>query len=484
MDMRKEKHRQIQIMKLLGGENRWFTVKELSERVGCSYKTVAKEISIIKDFLPPGWEICSVKGRGVQLFLPESSSINEVISLFVRDSFTFQVFQQLLEGNVKTVSQLADRLFIQGPSLQNVLGGVEKHLKTYKLHLQKNPLQVVGNELQIIMMFYELYIRAYSNKEWPFLEYEALCLQYFDDVEEALGITFDVYDKHKLFYFLAILLIRKQQGYQIKLDNQFSNNNIEAPYYQKISTIIEILTSKYSTSLTTEDKIILTIVIKSSKHVYKDFNKVKREGLQYFQEGKIQVFKYLRDFIYMLEKRMGKTFIHDEEFIFAIIDYFKRTIYTLKYFSKIKVREKTITKYIREKHRETFLHVQEVYNEWVKKYGIADHIIDDEIANVTMQIEATISFKPESKKALIISGEGTSWKRYMEAILRERFGEKLQVLDQYLYNVTEEQIEILDIDVIITTIPIDIQSIPVIRVQPILSQRNFYTLQQFIHNKQ
>ncbi|XOS90709.1 hypothetical protein ACLMAB_17915 [Brevibacillus laterosporus] len=70
----------------------------------------------------------------------------------------------------------------------------------------------------------------------------------------------------------------------------------------------------------------------------------------------------------------------------------------------------------------------------------------------------------------------------MEAILRERFGEKLQVSDQYLYDITEEQIKTLDIDIIITTIPIDIQSIPVIRVQSILSQRNLHTLQQFIND--
>ncbi|XOS90710.1 helix-turn-helix domain-containing protein [Brevibacillus laterosporus] len=342
MDMRKEKHRQIQIMKLLGGENRWFTVKELSEKIGCSYKTVAKEISIMKDFLPSGWEICSVKGKGVQLFLPDSSSINEVISLFVRDSFTFQVFQQLLEGNSKTVSQLAENLFIQGPSLQNVLRSVGKHLKTYKLQLQRNPLQIVGNELQIIMMFFELYTSSYTNKEWPFVEYEELCLQYLDEVEEALGITFDVCDRHKLSYYIAILLIRKKQGYQINLGNQFSQYNIGTPYYHTISTILDQLTSDYNISLTPEDKVVITIVIKASKHAYKDIDKVKKEALQYFQEGKIQVFIYMKDFIHMLENRIKKSLIHDEEFVFTLIDYFKRTIYTLKYFSTIKVREKIL----------------------------------------------------------------------------------------------------------------------------------------------
>ncbi|AYK06770.1 PRD domain-containing protein [Brevibacillus laterosporus] len=482
MDMRKERYRQIQIMKLLGGENRWFTVQELSEKIGCSYKTVAKEISILKDFLPPGWEISSIKGKGVQLFLPESSSVNEVISLFVRDSFTFQVFQQLLEGNCKTISQLAEHLFIQGPSLQNVLRRVGKHLKTYKLQLQRNPLQIVGNELQIIMMFFELYTSSYTNKEWPFTEYEEVCMRYLDEIEERLGITFDVYDRHKLSYFLAIVLKRNKQGYQINLDNPISHYNIETPYYHTISTILDQLTSEYNISLTTEDKIIMTIVIKASKHVYKDVGKVKREALQYFHEGKIQVFIYMKDFIHMLENKINKPLIHDEEFVFTLIDYFKRTMYTLKYFSTIKVKEKSITKYIREKHRKTFLQVKEIYNEWAKKYGMADHIIDDEIANVTMQIEAMISFKPRSKKALIISGDGTSWKRYMEAILRERFGEKLQILDQYLYDITEEQIKTLGIDIIITTIPIDIQSIPVIRVQSILSQRNLHTLQQFIND--
>ena len=71
--MERDINRQIGILRILSEENIWFTILELEQKLGCSSKTIRKDISIINDVLSPNSSICSIKGQGVRLFLaPES----------------------------------------------------------------------------------------------------------------------------------------------------------------------------------------------------------------------------------------------------------------------------------------------------------------------------------------------------------------------------------------------------------------------------
>ncbi|PGT74077.1 hypothetical protein COD14_15325 [Bacillus cereus] len=45
---------------------------------------------------------------------------------------------------------------------------VKSSLKQYELSLKKRPLRIEGNEINLILMYYELYLKSYNIKEWPF----------------------------------------------------------------------------------------------------------------------------------------------------------------------------------------------------------------------------------------------------------------------------------------------------------------------------
>lgn len=135
----------------------------------------------------------------------------------------------------------------------------------------------------------------------------------------------------------------------------------------KIGRIFEKLEREFGVSLTVQDKILLTISIKSSKYVYKDINKEKEESVQYFKEGNLSIYELVKDFINSLEEKLKVDLISDEEFIFALVDYFKRTIYHLQYLCMFERPQKQTIQYMQTEHSETFSAVKEVYTEFVKK---------------------------------------------------------------------------------------------------------------------
>ena len=184
---------------------------ELEHKPGYSSKTIRKDISIINDSISPNSTIYSIKGQGVRLFLAPDQSINEIISKFFKRSLKFLTLQQLLEHDFKTIASLVDKLYIPLSSMNKVLSKVEARVKKFDLLLTKRPLRIVGDEVQILLMFSDLYLEAFVGEGWPFTEFNKDTFDsYISYIEEKLGIKLFISDRRKLIFFMAIFLKRKK----------------------------------------------------------------------------------------------------------------------------------------------------------------------------------------------------------------------------------------------------------------------------------
>ncbi|MFV5894564.1 MULTISPECIES: capsule synthesis positive regulator AcpB [unclassified Bacillus cereus group] len=477
--MEKDIKRQIQILEIITSEKKWFTTVEISKILNCCNKTIMKDISFIKDFLPEDWHIKTKKGKGVRIYLPYNKHRNEITSLLFRESLTFRILQHLFEGETKTIVTLAERLYIQVPSILPALKRVENYLKNFGLKLSKKPLRLEGDEVQIMIMYFDLYLKSYNDTEWPFegLKKEVI-FQYLGTLEESLGISLHMVSKTHISFFIAILLTRKQQGYKVQLNRKFLYFNTETPYYIKIEEISKQLESKFGVSLTVQDKILLTISIKSAKYVYKDIDKEKEESVQYFKQGNLSVYELVKDFINSLEEKLKVDLINDEEFIFALVDYFKRTVYYLQYLCMFERPQKQTIQYMQTEHPETFSAVKEVYTECVKKNEIADYVPVEEIAKVTMYIEVSkLRYTSNYKRALLVTGESESWAEYLSATLTKRFGDKIQISTVFCAKKSDHDISA---DFIISTIPLDLDSTPIICINSIPTERDYTNIQYYL----
>ncbi|PER82226.1 BglG family transcription antiterminator [Bacillus cereus] len=480
--MERDITRQIGILKILSEENRWFTILELEHKLGYSSKTIRKDISIINDSLPPNSTICSIKGQGIKLFLAPEQSITEIISKFFKRSLTFLTFQQLLEHDFNTIASLADKLYIPLSSMNKVLGKVEARLKKFGLSLMKRPLRIVGDEIQILLMFSDLYLEAFVGEEWPFTEYNKDTFDsYLSYIEEKLGITLFISDRRKLIFFMAIFLKRKKQGYNLNLNKKIIGCNVASLYYIKAFETNEKIPCNYEILQTIEEKVLFIIALKIARYKINDQEKSKQEELMHYKEGKIRSYLGIAHFIQLLEKEVGIKLKDDDEFIYGMIDYCRRFFYKSLLKSNLKRPKKCTTIYIKEKYNTTFCLVEKAFNLWGKAYSLND-IPEEEIAKITMRIIAKqVEDHLEHKRALLITDQGLSWKSYMKSVLMRQFGEKLKIEDEVYGADLEESIQHMDIDFIVTTVPLSIEKIPLICVSTILQERDLKEIEVLLH---
>jgi transcriptional antiterminator len=480
--MERDINRQIGILRILSEENIWFTILELEQKLGCSSKTIRKDISIINDVLSPNSTICSIKGQGVRLFLAPDQSITEVISKFFKRSLTFLTFQQLLEQNFSTVSSLADKLYIPLSSMNKVLSRVEAHIEKFGLSLAKRPLRIVGNEVQILVMFSELYLEAFVGEEWPFTEYKKEVFErYLSYVEEKLNITLFISDRRRLIFFMSIFLKRKKQGYSFKLDKKIIECNVASLYYVKVFNNNKNIPFEEEILQTVEEKVLFIIALKIARYKINNHEKSKQEELMHYKEGKIHSYLPIVHFIQLLEQEVGVKLKDDDEFIYGMIGYCRRLFYKLKFMSYLKRPNRSTTTYIKEKYNTTFCLVEKAFNRFGETLCL-NPIPEEEIAKVTMRIIAKqVENHMEHKRALLITDEGSSWKSYMKSVLISKFGKKIKIEDEVYEADLEESIQLMDIDFIVTTVPLYIESKPLICVSPRLQERDLKEIEAVLN---
>ncbi|MGR5970117.1 helix-turn-helix domain-containing protein [Bacillus paranthracis] len=171
--------RRQEIINILLQDQKWHRLEEIADQVHCAVKTVRRDLYYLKDQLPSDWRIQVIKGKGVKLYKPPHSSQTSIYSFFKREDMQFRILAQLLQGDIHTVAQLADTLYVQISTLSPVLRSIQKYLRYFDLELLKKPLRIVGKEAHIVYMFYELYFTTYGWEEWPFPEEIGVFFLYF-----------------------------------------------------------------------------------------------------------------------------------------------------------------------------------------------------------------------------------------------------------------------------------------------------------------
>ncbi|MCU4835404.1 helix-turn-helix domain-containing protein [Bacillus cereus] len=479
--MERDITRQIDILKILCEENRWFTILELEHKLGYSSKTIRKDISIINDSLLPKSTIRSIKGQGIRLFLAPDESITKIISNFFKRSLTFLTFQQLLEHDSNTIASLAAKLYIPLSSMNKVLNKVAARVEKFGLFLAKRPLRIVGEEVHILFMFSDLYLEAFVGEEWPFTEYNKDVFDsYISYIEKKLDITLFISDRRKLIFFIAIFLKRRKQGYKLNLNKKIIECNVASLYYIKAFETSGKAPNKDGILQTIEEKVLFIIALKMARYKINNEEKSKQEELMHYREGKIRSYLPIAHLIQLLEQAVGIKLKRDDEFIYGMINYCRRFFYKLILKSNLKQPKKCTTTYIKEKYNTTFCLVERAFNQWGETLGL-NYIPEEEVAKVTMRIIAKqVETHLEHKRALLITDQGSSWKLYMKSALMRQFGNKLKIEDEVYGADLKGIIQDMDIDFIVTTVPLSIEKIPLICVSTILQERDFRAIEAFL----
>lgn len=476
--------RKIKLVKFILRENRWYTLEEISTAINVSTKTIGKDLKNIKELMPHTWSIHIQKGMGVKLLIPVNESVNEIISILFRSSLTFQVLNKLLKQGETTVANLAEELHIQPYMVTKVLKKVEKDLALYDLKLHRKPVKIIGQEFKIITMFSHLYFKAYVNTEWPFQFKQNEILKLIDNIENTTNTVLFLSSRRIYLYYIAIFIIRKKQNYNIQKIEDIFYLNEGTRHLNNISIHLDAFGKKCGIHFSKAEKIQLTTVFKCLNYIY-DYQDEKRElEVQLFEYRKIPIYNLVSDFIDELYDSFRYQFIKDDAFICSMIVHFRKRIYSLFFGPYIKRFEQSSLKEMKKKYSKTYLKVKEIYTKWLKKHTITNFISEEEILSIVIYIEAArINNNLTSKKILVVTKEGDYWTKYIQAILKEQFGDKIDfpyVVSKNLSKGLDRLEPDYDVDIILSTIPLQVKSHPIIQISPCISERDLHNIKFYL----
>lgn len=474
-------YRQYKIIELISYEKRWFSLCEIAESVNCSVKTIQRDLQQIDNFLPENWKIDFSKKKNVRLVKPLTASIESIQAIYFRHTLLFQTLEQLLNENFTTLKELSARLYIHPAKLRSIIVEIIKYLQKYNLELTQKPLRIIGNETNIMVMYYELYLKAYSDKDWPFESSKKEIFTFFlKRAEKILNIKFYKESLKKMSFFIYIFFKRRSNGYQISVNAKIIKDICQLSVYKEFKKMTRNVLYLYNLYLQPKDIVILLLAIHHAEYFHPNKKVIVQKYLSSILKPNHFIFDCMKQIINFLEQQFSISLFSDEEFIFSLLSIFKVDIFKLKLFSTKKY-ETYNTKYVKNKHIQTFNIINYIIKKHIQSNNLSSDITDNDIAILTMHIEAILmKTKRKKKKIILFLNDGEAWERYIKEFLIFYYNKDIDFLTVPHYKISEDILIKENVSCVITNVPLSYKCSPVILISRIPTLRDLEEISKFI----
>ncbi|PET76338.1 hypothetical protein CN514_02750 [Bacillus sp. AFS001701] len=468
--MDKASLRRLHLIDILSSQEKWFKTEELAKNLNCTEKTIRTDIQIINATFPEGWHIETIKGKGIYINNPINSSLDQVRSLFVKNSLSLQVIMFILIKDIEHISDLGKVLYTHHNTVYKILERVDTLLKSYNLSLKRAPLEIVGNEFQKRILccdvLYGLY--SYTNK-WA---YDSLSFSIIKKVvtksAEKNNLLLFPPTIYKYIYYVGTMLQRIDRD--IQLDLNPSNNIKDSKFFSVATDICVQLENIYKVSIPLNELNALSIMISASPYFSSD-NEPQNEIINNYHNKSEKQYIELHELVTMLEKKLSIKLHDHNDFILTLQKQFKAFSLVLFLNGRID-RSCLISEYVKKRYPELFNKVKTVFRNWCNFFSYPE-VSNEVIAKITLNIQAIIiKLSLVKKRVLLLSSEGYGVRQYITTKLIKEFGDKIQFVELQNGVLSPETVSELRLDFIIADFQIDIEIVPIAVISSTLSQRD------------
>lgn len=438
--------RALNIINILLNSDQPVSSITLSQEIGCSTKTIQSEIKLLNKELKNA-QILSIRGVGYKL---EGSveDININSDTYNDIDRVHYIIKTLLilsskESNAIRIEDLADLMYVSTSTIKNDLKEVKKILAKYNIEIltkHKQGIYIDKIEENIIKCIIDLCIN---------LDNELNLNEFLSDVV-----------KNNIFIIKKIVLNSLNNEKLILLDTEFKNIiNHVLLYLSRGNYNNEEFIKNYINDYKNKRNIVINDC-KNKDRIKSAINEFC-ENLKLATSINIKDDEIFKDCLYNHINSLYK------KIKLGIESYdIKPLNIKIKYpfaFELAKIAKKTIEK------------------------DLDIEINENEIANIAIHVGGALeraSYNNEKKtfKTIIVctSGIGTSMliKSKLENIFKEKI-EILKIMPAYLV----DYINAMEVDFIISTVSINIESIPVINISPILRDKEIKIIEKYIETE-
>ena len=438
--------RGLNIIKVLMNATEPVSSLMLSHELGCSTKTIQTEIKYINQELKNG-KVLSIRGVGYKLegnFDEVNLNTNSYDDID-RVDFVIKKLINISNQNKDSIrlEDLAESMYVSLSTVKNDMKIAKNLLEEYGVKVStkhKQGICLEGSEDTIIKCIIALSNRAENN------------INVNDFLREDI--------KNNIFNIKKLLLNNLNEEHLILTDIEFKNVfnsiclNLSRGICEKeefIKEYIKNYKNKRYDILNTNDK------SENIKQAIKEFTSNLKAATS-IDISKDAIFEeYLYNHINSMYKKIQLDIYQ------PAINYSDTKIKYPFAFELAKIAKKTI---------ENNLDIK---------------ISEDEIANIALHVGGALeraSYHEKNKvfKTIIVCTSGVGTSMLLKAKLENIFREKLEIV-KIIPSYLVDYINVIDVDFVISTVPLKLENIPVINISPVLDDKEVKIIEKYIETE-
>ncbi|WP_157455681.1 helix-turn-helix domain-containing protein [Carnobacterium maltaromaticum] len=212
----KKLKREIQILYLLAEQDQSISGKEIALRLNISLSTVLTDLENLKKTIPKNWEIGFKKNIGYTLKIGKGINMPNYVKEILLSSPLFEIGIGIFNNELLSPHDWEEKIFVSESTLKRHLTVFKSILKEYKLKLVMNPINIVGNEADIRIFYFEFFYS--SNKIPQFDSLKENEHEFFIKLESFISL--DHLQYYRWMHWAIIIIRRVSFGNEIVINEE------------------------------------------------------------------------------------------------------------------------------------------------------------------------------------------------------------------------------------------------------------------------
>ena len=505
--------RMKQILQALLEEKEPISIKHLAEKTGISKRTVQRELESVNDvLLPYGMEFASKTGVGVWLagdeaaragLLAEAASSDEYAASSKEDRRKRLVLEILREKTLRKLYYYSRKFGVSEATISTDLEAVEAWLSHQGLSMVRKPgsgIEVEGTEENYrrairffigenidTKLFRQLYdgdggenyaASLQKNHLGRLLDKEILrrvheCLEGMDN-QRMDNLTENAYDG--LVIHLAIAINRILQQDVIQVTGEWQEKMPRDEDYRLAEDIAAELEAEFEVSIPQLEIAYICLHLKGAKH-----EKIQLPGREERMElADRELRQFVNDLIDAYDGQQAYLLKQDDEFMQGLLAHLQPTIVRLVHGMSI---QNPVLADIKENYSEIYARCQRAAQVLADKVGRS--VPEEEIGFLAVHFGAALVRLEGRKEQIrkvqvaVVCSSGIGLSRLMAAKLEKVFKDRLERTTYGKHDITPA-VE-AKIDFIISSLQLEAVQVPVVYVNPLLSEADIGEIRCLIY---
>lgn len=395
--------------------------KELAQKSSLSLVTVSNYIDEINEELADFIQITRKDGR---YFLERRQDVNfdTLTAYMITHSFSYEIISATLHGEKKDVKSWLEEALMSQSGFYRKLQEFDNLLARSNLILERNPVSIVGNELNIRFFYTHVLVKAYPDSGWVLEDIDYKKLEAFiHHMERELGIYFSPSALKDYAISLSVILTRIKQKHFVQFDEYQTKYWEDAARYYDIKNFdFSILKETVDVKIPERELHVLFIAHFLVPFTYYDRQKVldrlshKKEVL-YVKPFRVLAEKIVEEVIKdnRYDTVMLKVYLVNffARFVFVSktthlldIDYFSKKIVPITY--EKKEIERIVSPLIKESNLTMIRNHKDLVIQYI--FDLFNVYIIDKMQNKKLRIK-------------VVAKNGSVWEEYLKIIIQKQF---------------------------------------------------------------